>query len=79
MCLAVPMKIMEIDGIKGVVDLSGARYDADLTLIEDPKVGEYVIVHAGYAIETLDRRDAEERLALFEEMAALHRKEGQGG
>lgn len=79
MCLAVPMKIMEIHGVRGVVDLSGARYDADLTLIEDPKVGDYVIVHAGYAIETLDQKDAEERLALFEEMAALHRKEEQGG
>ena len=79
MCLAVPMKIMEIHGARGVVDLDGARYDADLTLIEDPKVGDYVLVHAGYAIETLDRREAEERIALFEEMAAFHRKEGQGG
>lgn len=80
MCLAVPMKIVEIrsDGW-GVVDMDGTRYDANLALVEDPQVGQYVIVHAGYAIETLDPEDAEERISLFEQMAELYRGEqGKG-
>ena len=69
MCLAVPMKIIEIsEPNRAVVDLEGTRIDADLTLIEDPQVGQYVIVHAGYAIEVLEEEDALERMELFDEI-----------
>ena len=66
MCLAVPMKIVEIlaDG-KALVRQDELETEADLTLIQDPKVGDYVIIHAGYAIESLDLEEAEERLELF--------------
>ena len=66
MCLAVPMKIVEIltDG-KALVRQDELETEADLTLIQDPKVGDYVIIHAGYAIESLDLEEAEERLKLF--------------
>jgi len=71
MCLAVPMRIEEIraDGM-GVGDLDGAQHEVDLCLVADPRIGDYVIVHAGYAIEKLDRQEADERIALFKELAA---------
>lgn len=68
MCLAIPAKILEIDGNKGKVDYGGAVREANLSLIENPKVGEYVIVHAGYAIQRLDAAEAEETLELFQQL-----------
>jgi hydrogenase expression/formation protein HypC len=71
MCLAVPMRLNEIraDGL-GVGDLDGSRHTVDLSLVENPAPGDYVIVHAGFAIEKLDRAEADARLALFQEWAA---------
>lgn len=71
MCLAVPMQINELrdDNTRGVLDLDGLTHEVDLSLIENPKIGDYVIVHAGFAIEKLDREEAEIRLQLFEELA----------
>jgi hydrogenase expression/formation protein HypC len=66
MCLAVPMKIVTIlEGGKALVKQDDLETEVDLTLIEDPKVGDYVIIHAGYAIDLLDLEEAEERLKLF--------------
>ena len=74
MCLAVPMKIAQIrDGGLAVADLEGSQTDVDLALVSDIAVGDYVIVHAGYAIEKLDEAEARERLALFAELAAMWR------
>ena len=71
MCLAIPMKVVEIhDADIGIVDLDGARQKVDLSLIEAPECGDYVIVHAGFAIEKLDEQEANERIGLFEELAA---------
>lgn len=68
------MKIVSLgtDGT-GVAEVSGTRYDVQLGLVEDAAVGDYIIVHAGYAIEKLDCAEAEERLALFAEMARRER------
>lgn len=71
MCLAVPMQIVEMCAeSEGIADLDGTRHTVDLSLVEQPAVGDYVIVHAGYAIEKLDRKEADERLRLFEELAS---------
>jgi len=72
------MKLVSVgaDGT-GVAEVAGARYDVQLGLLEDAAVGDYVIVHAGYAIEKLDGAEAEERLALFAEMARRER-DGSG-
>jgi hydrogenase expression/formation protein HypC len=69
MCLAVPMKITKIlaDG-KALVKQDDLETEVDLTLIQDPKIGDYVIIHAGYAIDLLDLQEAEERLKLFRAM-----------
>ena len=79
MCLAVPMKLVEVtaDGQHGVADLDGTRYDVNLDLIESPGVGDFVIVHAGFAIERLDEAEADARLQLFDELGAVQR--GGGG
>lgn len=80
MCLAVPMKIVAVmDETRGTVELNGIRYEANLSLLEDPRVGQHIIVHAGFAIETLDEKEAEDRLALFEKMADLYRRESETG
>ncbi|MEE8589920.1 MAG: HypC/HybG/HupF family hydrogenase formation chaperone [Spirochaetia bacterium] len=69
MCLAVPMKIVKIDSAgKALVKQDDLETEVDLTLIEDPKVGDYVIIHAGYAIDLLDLEEALERLKLFRAM-----------
>lgn len=72
MCLAVPMKLIETagDGRSGTAMLGDVRYTVDLSLLEDAKPGQYLIVHAGFAIECLDEKEAEERIALFRELAA---------
>ncbi len=70
MCLAVPMKIIEIRGDnKGIVDFDGSRQMVDLSLVDDVNPGVYVIVHVGFAIETLDQESADATLALFDGMA----------
>ncbi|MBN1770925.1 MAG: HypC/HybG/HupF family hydrogenase formation chaperone [Deltaproteobacteria bacterium] len=76
MCLAVPMQLTEVrdDGAAGVAEVEGARYDVNLSLIDDPRVGDYVIIHAGFAIERLDVNEANERLELFAAWAAAERE-----
>jgi hydrogenase expression/formation protein HypC len=69
MCLAVPMKLVEIhaDG-RGVAELEGSRHTVDLSLLGEARLGDYVIVHAGFAIETMNQAEADATLALFEEL-----------
>jgi len=68
MCLAIPAKVIEINGDTAKVDFgAGTMRDVNISLVE-AKIGEYVIVHAGYAIEVLDQKAAEETLALWNEI-----------
>jgi hydrogenase expression/formation protein HypC len=68
MCLAIPAKVVEINGDVAKVDFgAGTMREVNVSLVE-AKVGEYVIVHAGYAIEVLDQKAAEETLALWNEI-----------
>jgi hydrogenase expression/formation protein HypC len=71
MCLAIPMQVaqLEADGL-GVAELEGVRQKVDLSLVWPVQVGDYVIIHAGYAIEKLDLAEAHTRLELFRELAA---------
>ena len=57
-----------MEGDFGVVDMGGAEYKVNLTLVPDVKIGDYVIVHAGFAINKLDEEDACETLKLFDEI-----------
>ncbi len=58
MCLAIPLKIVEIDGLDAVGEVEGLRRRLRLDFIKEPKLGEYVIVHAGFAIERLPEAQA---------------------
>ncbi len=70
MCLGIPTKIVEIvDNETAVGEVGGVRREISLLLTPDAKVGDYVIVHAGFAIQILDRTEAEDTLAIFAEMA----------
>lgn len=71
MCVAVPMKIIEIDGDRGFVEIGGIKREVGLKLLSDVVVGDYVIVHAGFAIQKLDEDDALETLELFRELEQL--------
>ncbi|MGB4674442.1 MAG: HypC/HybG/HupF family hydrogenase formation chaperone [Azovibrio sp.] len=71
MCLAIPARVVELkDADTAVVDLSGVRKEISLALVQDVAVGDYVIVHVGYALNKLDPDEAEKTLALFAELAA---------
>ena len=59
MCLAIPSKIISIDDSTGIVDVEGVKRKASLLLIEDAKIGDYVIVHAGFAIQKIDEETAQ--------------------
>ncbi len=70
MCLAVPMKLVEITGEGvGKVDSGGVRTDVSLIMTPDVRIGDYLIIHAGFAIEVLDPQEANIRLDLFRELA----------
>jgi len=70
MCLALPMKLVEIlPNGKGMAELEGCRHVVDLSLVSDVRLGVYLIVHAGFAIEILDEKEADATLALFQEIA----------
>jgi hydrogenase expression/formation protein HypC len=71
MCLAIPMQILKIEGDKGVVEIGGIKREVGLQLLKDVKVGDYVIVHAGFAIQHLDEKEAMKTLAIFAEMEKL--------
>jgi hydrogenase expression/formation protein HypC len=79
MCVAVPGKVIEIRGSRGTVDILGNTVEADLSLLRDPAPGEYVIVHAGFAIQRLDERAAQETLELFREIAEVSGGDPAGG
>jgi len=68
MCLAIPMKLLERDAQRGTVETGGAKRDVMLTLTPEAKAGDYVIVHAGYALEVLDEAEALRTLELFREI-----------
>jgi len=69
MCLALPVQVVEVDreptGDWAVVDLGGVRKRISLALLDGVEVGDYVILHVGYALSRLDREEAERTLALF--------------
>jgi hydrogenase expression/formation protein HypC len=69
MCLALPVKVIEVGANDtAIVDLGGVRKEISLALLSDVKVGDYVIVHVGYALNKLDPEEAAKTLALFAEI-----------
>ena len=68
MCLSIPVKIVSIDGEYATVTFGENSYRAGLHLLDEVKPGDYVLLHAGFAIQKIDRAEAEETLRLIDEM-----------
>ncbi len=81
MCLAIPARIEELTTPgNAIVNLGGVRKEISLALVDDAAIGEYVIVHVGYALQKLDQEEAERTLQLFAEMGQLDElREEMGG
>jgi hydrogenase expression/formation protein HypC len=74
MCLAIPARVMRVNGDKAQVDFGeGVLREVNVTLVE-AKVGDYVLVHAGYAIQTVDKKDALETISLWNEILAAQKE-----
>jgi hydrogenase expression/formation protein HypC len=73
MCLAIPTLIRSIDGTQAQVEISGVSRTISVALTPEAQVGDYVIVHTGFAISVLDQEEAQETLKLFDEIAAFER------
>ncbi len=72
MCLATPMEIIKIiNKERAIVKQANVEAEVDISLLENVKIGDYVIVHAGFAIEILDLEEANERLKLFSKLAEV--------
>jgi len=72
MCVAVPGRVESIEDVVAVVDVGGATVRTRIDLVPDVAVGEYVLVHAGFALDKLDEEDALETLRLLAEADRLH-------
>lgn len=68
MCLSMPSKVLSIDGEFAEVEFSGVRKTVGITFVKDVKVGEYLLVHSGFAIEKMSEKDALETLECWEEV-----------
>lgn len=68
MCLSIPARIISIDGDMAEVSAGGAVFRAGLQMIENVNVGDYILLHAGFAIQKISEEDASETLKLFREM-----------
>jgi len=77
MCLAIPARVVELQANDtAIVDLGGVRKDVSLALVEDVAVGDYVIVHVGYALTRLDPEEAEKTLAVMAEAGLMEQAVG---
>jgi hydrogenase expression/formation protein HypC len=77
MCLATPMRIEKLlEGGRAIVSQGNVKVEVNVSLLQNPKPGDHVIIHAGFAIETLSLVEAEERLALFRKLAELSGETG---
>ena len=71
MCLAVPVKVVSIEGNEAEVEIGGVRRRVSIVLTPEAKVGDYVLLHTGYAINVVNETEAQETLKILEEMARL--------
>lgn len=67
MCLAFPMKLVEVQGLDGIVLQGGVKLGVRLDLVDRPQVGQYLLIHAGYALQVLDEAAAQETLELMQQ------------
>ena len=71
MCLAVPVKVVSIEGSEADVEIGGVKRRVSIMLTPEAKVGDYVLLHTGYAINVIDEAEAQETLKILGEMISL--------
>jgi hydrogenase expression/formation protein HypC len=74
MCLSIPAKVEKIEGDMAEVSVGGTIYNASLQMLDDVKIGDYILMHTGFAIQKLDPEEAEESLKVFEEFEDLNKQ-----
>ncbi len=76
MCLAIPAKVVDMNDAMATIDMEGTQREVSTLLIEDLQLGDYVIVHAGFAIHKIDETEARESLKVLRELAAFAEENG---
>jgi hydrogenase expression/formation protein HypC len=77
MCLSIPAKIDSIDGDMAMVSVGGVTYKASLQLLDDAEVGDYILLHTGFAIQKISEEEAAETLRIFQEFEDLNKEMDQ--
>jgi hydrogenase expression/formation protein HypC len=72
MCLSVPAQVITIEGDLAKVSVGGTIMNANLNLVEDIKIGDYILLHTGFALQKIDKEEAMETLKIFEEFGELN-------
>lgn len=73
MCLAIPAKIHQIDGEIAKAAIGGSEIEANISFVEEVDIGDYILIHAGFALEKVDEEEARETLNMLAEMEELNR------
>ena len=68
MCLSIPAEIISISGVTAEVSVGGTRYNANIELLEDVRIGDFILIHSGYGIAKIDEKIAEDTLTLMKEI-----------
>ena len=77
MCLAIPARIVELEADKAMVDAMGNQFKAKTTLLPEAKLGDVVLVHAGFAISLVDEEEAKKTWELFAEIANFEKTQNK--
>ena len=75
MCLAIPARVKSINGVEAEVEVGGVSRKASIMLTPEARVGDYVLLHTGYAINVIDEEEAQETLKIFREIAEAEAKD----
>lgn len=75
MCLSIPAKVIAINADKAVVSVGGTEYEASLQLLDDIEIGDYILLHTGFAIQKLSEEEALETLQMFRDLDDLNSKD----
>ncbi len=68
MCLAVPAKLLSVDGGTGIAELGGVKREVGIQFVPEAKQGDYVLLHAGFAIQVVDEVEAKKTMAILDEL-----------
>lgn len=74
MCLSIPAKVEKVDGEMAIVSVGGTQYNASLQMVDDVDIGDYILLHTGFAIQKISKEEALETLKVFEEFEDLNKQ-----